>query len=149
MTQNEPPPGPSWLRSLGLHRPELRAWALYDWANSVFMTTVLQVFPIFFVNTAAQGLPPNVATSRFAFATAFAVAVVGLIGPVLGAVADFRGNKKGLLAVFLALGIVSTGAMALIQEGQWVFAATLFVLGNIGVTSTLAFYNALLPSIAP
>ena len=148
MTENEPPSGPSWLRNLGLHRPELRAWALYDWANSVFMTTVLQVFPIFFVNTAAQGLPPAVATSRFAFATAFAVAVVGLIGPVLGAVADFRGNKKGMLAVFLGLGIVSTGAMALIQEGQWVFAVTLFVLGNIGVTSTLAFYNALLPSIA-
>ena len=137
-----------WLDRLGLHRPELRAWALYDWANSVFMTTILQVFPIFFVDVAAKALPPATATARFAFATAIAVVIVGFIGPVLGAIADFKGNKKVMLAAFLALGVLATAAMGLIQEGHWQLAAILFVIGNIGVTSTLAFYNALLPSIA-
>jgi len=144
------PPGFAYrsLAHLGLARPELRAWALYDWANSVFMTTVLQVFPLFFVSFAAKGLPEATARSRFAFATSTAVILVALIGPFLGAVADVKGRKKAFLGGFLALGVTSTAAMYLIGEGHWVFALFLFVVGNIGVTSTLAFYNALLPGIA-
>jgi UMF1 family MFS transporter len=133
---------------LGLDRPELRAWAMYDWANSAFMATILQVFPIFFVRTAAANLAPDVARARFAFFTSAAVITVALIGPLLGAVADHKGNKKGFLAAFLAVGVVSTGAMALIHRGDWVLAAVLFMVGNVGVTSTLAFYNSLLPGIA-
>ena len=137
-----------WLERVGLHRPELRAWALYDWANSVFMTTVVQIFPLFFVAHAASGLPPQTARSRFAIATSLAVVLVGIAGPFLGAVADVRAAKKRFLAAFLALGVLATAAMALIREGEWVLAAALFVAGNVGVTSTLAFYNSLLPSIA-
>jgi UMF1 family MFS transporter len=133
---------------VGLHRPELRAWALYDWANSVFMTTVVQIFPLFFVSHAARDLPPHAARSRFAIATSIAVVLVGIAGPFLGAVADVRAAKKRFLAAFLALGVLATASMTLIREGEWVFAAALFVIGNVGVTSTLAFYNALLPSIA-
>jgi UMF1 family MFS transporter len=136
------------LARLGLDRRELRAWALYDWANSVFMTTVLQIFPLFFVRVAASGLPPDVARARFAFATSVAVILVGLIGPLLGALADYKGHKKRMLGLFLALGVLCTGAMHLIHEGNWVLAATLFMLANVGATSTLAFYNSLLPSLA-
>jgi UMF1 family MFS transporter len=121
---------------------------MYDWANSAFMATVLQVFPIFFVRTAAADLAPEVARARFAFFTSAAVIIVGLIGPLLGAIADHKGNKKGFLAAFLTVGLVATAAMYLIQRGDWVLAAALFVVGNIGVTSTLAFYNSLLPGIA-
>src|SRR5258706_2066130 len=138
----------SVLDRLGLSRPELRAWALYDWANSVFMTTVLQIFPLFFVKVAAVNLPENTARARFAFSTAAAVVLVGLIGPLLGAIADVKGSKKAMLGAFLALGVLSTAAMALVGKGQWVFGVIVFILGNIGVTSTLAFYNSLLPSIA-
>jgi MFS transporter, UMF1 family len=137
-----------FLGRLGLDRPELRAWAMYDWANSAFMATVLQVFPIFFVRTAAADLAPEVARARFAFFTSAAVIIVGLIGPLLGAIADHKGNKKGFLAAFLTVGLVSTAAMFFIQRGDWILAAALFVIGNIGVTSTLAFYNSLLPGIA-
>ncbi len=133
---------------LGLHRPELRAWALYDVANSAFYTTVLQIFPLFFVPVAAKYLPPEVARSRYALATSLAVILVGLTGPLMGALADVKANKKTFLGVFLAIGVLSTAAMYFIGEGQWVFALSVFVIGNIGVTATLAFYNALLPSIA-
>jgi UMF1 family MFS transporter len=136
------------LERLGLHRRELRAWALYDVANSAFMTTVLMMFPLFFVPVAAKGLAEEVARSRFAFATSLSVLLVGLLGPVLGAVADYRGSKKAFLAAFLALGASATGAMYLISEGEWVFALAVFVIANVGVTSTLAFYNALLPAVA-
>ena len=136
------------LARLGLERPELRAWAMYDWANSVFMTTVLQVFPLYFIKVAAVDLPRNEASARFAWATAAAIILVGLTGPVLGAMADFQGNKKTMIALFLGIGVVATAAMALVQRGDWVLAIVLFVIGNVGVTSTLAFYNSLLPHIA-
>jgi len=141
-------PYTSLLERLGLHRRELRAWAFYDVANSAFMTTVLQIFPLYFVRVPASSLPDAVARSRFALATSVGVIIVGVIGPLLGAVADYRGNKKRLLAAFLAIGASATGAMYFISQGHWVFALALFVVANVGITSTLAFYNALLPSIA-
>ena len=142
------PAGKGWLDKLGLHRPELVAWALYDVANSAWMTTILLIFPLYFVNVAAGELPADVARSRFAFVTALSVILVGLIAPVLGTLADLRGNKKGYLAAFLGLGATATAAMYWITEGRWVLALVSFVIGNVGVTSTLAFYNALLPGIA-
>ncbi|HEX9188993.1 MAG TPA: MFS transporter [Vicinamibacteria bacterium] len=139
----------SLLDRLGLHRAELRAWALYDVANSAWMTTVMTVvFPLFFVDFAAAGLPVETARSRFSFVSSFSVITVGLLGPLLGAIADYRGSKKAFLGAFLALGVTATAAMVLITEGRWAFALGLFVAGNVAVTSTLAFYNSLLPSIA-
>ena len=53
-----------WLDNLGLHRPELRAWALYDCANSVFMTTVVLIFPVYFYDVTERALAsPAAATS--------------------------------------------------------------------------------------
>ncbi|MGD8894992.1 MAG: MFS transporter [Acidobacteriota bacterium] len=139
----------SLLDRLGLDRPELRAWALYDVANSAWMTTVIQVFQIYIVVVAvAGGLTEPQARARYAFATSLAIILVGLTGPLLGAIADYRGSKKSFLAAFLAVGAVATAAMYFIGEGQWVFALVTFVVGNVCVTATLAFYNALLPSIA-
>jgi UMF1 family MFS transporter len=138
----------SFLARLGLDRRELRAWALYDWANSAFMATVLQVFQRFYVHTAAADFPPEVARARFAFITSAAIITVALVGPLLGAIADRKGNKKVFLAAFLALGVVSTGAMYFIERGDYVLATVLFILGNVGATYTLTFYNALLPGIA-
>jgi UMF1 family MFS transporter len=144
-----PPTAPSpLLDRLGLHRPELRAWALYDVANSAWMTTILQVFTLFFVRVAASDLDPDVARARFAFATSFSVILVGLTGPLLGAIADYRRRKKSFLAVFLAAGVVATASMFFIQPGGWRFALVMFSIGNICVMATLAFYNALLPGIA-
>jgi UMF1 family MFS transporter len=138
----------SLLERLGLHRRELRAWAYYDVANSAFMTTVLALFPVYFVRVPALALPADLARSRFAFATSVAVVLAGLLGPLLGAVADSRGSKKAFLGAFLALGASATAALYFAGQGHWVFALAVFVVANVGVTSTLAFYNALLPGIA-
>ena len=59
--------------------------------------------------------------------------------------ADYRGSKKAFLGAFLALGAAATAGLSLAAEGQWVYALVAFVIANVGVTSTLAFYNALLP----
>jgi UMF1 family MFS transporter len=124
------------LHRLGLHRPDLRAWAMYDWANSAFQTTIITaVFPLFFSDVAAAGLAPAVATARFAWATTIAVAVIAVLGPVLGAIADYRG-------------VVATALMATIDRGEWQYAAALFMVSNIAIAATLVFYDSLLPHIA-
>ena len=141
--------GPRWLQALGLHRRELRAWALYDWANSAFATTILAAaFPIFYANVAAADLPGNEATARYAFTTSVALALVALLTPVLGAVADYLGAKKRLLGTFLALGALGTATMFFIGRGDWLFASVVFAFGNVGFSGSIIFYNSLLPHIA-
>lgn len=143
------PPRKSALATLGLSRPELRAWALYDWANSAFQTTVITaVFPPFFATFAAAGLPPQTATTRFAWATTLAVALTAIGGPVLGLIADRRAIKKTLLASFMVIGVVATALMALINRGDWSTAALLFVIANVAIASSFVFYDSLLPHIA-
>ena len=122
---------------------------MYDWANSAFWTTVIvAVFPPFFSDYAAAGLAPAEATARFAWATTFAVTVVAVLGPILGAVADYRAVKKKLLALFMAIGVAATLLMATIDRGNWTYAALLFVVANIGVAASQVFYDSLLPHIA-
>jgi UMF1 family MFS transporter len=137
----------SLLSRLGLGRRELRAWALYDCANSAFWTTIITtVFPPFFSDHAAAGAAD--ATARFAWTTTIAVTIVALIAPVLGAMADYRAIKKTMLAACVAIGMVATVLMATIGRGEWIYAAALFVIGNIAVATSLVFYDSLLPHIA-
>ncbi len=138
-----------WLVKLGLRTEQQRAWATYDWANSAFQCTIITaVFPVYFASVAADNLPPAVATERFATATTLALAIVAIIAPVLGAYADFAGAKKRLLAIFLGIGVISTAAMVQIGSGDWLLAAVLFVIANIGVSGSFVFYDSLLPHVA-
>ena len=138
-----------WLSRIGLGRRELRAWAMYDWANSAFWCTVIvAVFPPFFSEYAAKGLDPQDATQRFAWATTIAVTIVAIIAPILGTIADQRAMKKRLLGVFLIIGAAATLLMGTIESGEWRYALLLFIVANIGVAATLVFYDSLLPHIA-
>jgi len=122
---------------------------MYDWANSAFWTTVIvAVFPPFFSDYAAAGLTPAEATARFAWATTIAVTIVAILGPILGAVADYRAMKKRMLAIFMVVGVIATLLMATIARGEWVYAAVIFIVANIGVAASQVFYDSLLPHIA-
>ena len=137
------------LTRIGLGTPELRAWAMYDWANSAFWSTIVTaVFPAFFASYAAAGLSAVEATSRFAWGTTIALTIVALMAPVLGALADHRPLKKRLLLIFMLFGVAATLLMATIERGEWVYALGLFMVANVGVASTLVFYDSLLPHIA-
>src|SRR5689334_217129 len=139
----------SFLERLGLHRRELRAWAMYDWANSAFITTVVAaVFPIYYAQVAAAPLAPDDAAFWFSAATTVALTIIAVLSPVLGAMADYAAIKKPMLAVFLVIGVIATAAMFFIYRGDWKFALVLFMLGNIGVYGTFTFYDSLLPHIA-
>jgi UMF1 family MFS transporter len=142
-------PVPRLLARLGLNRPELRAWAMYDWANSAFQSTVITaVFPPFFSDYAAAGLSSTEATARFAWATTIAVTIIAVTGPVLGALADYRAWKKRMLGISVVIGVAATLLFATIERGEWVYAAGLFMVANIGVAASLVFYDSLLPHIA-
>jgi UMF1 family MFS transporter len=139
----------SFLDKLGLGRRELRAWALYDAAHSAFWTTIVTaIFPLFFADYAAAGLSPTVATTRFAWATTIAVAIAAFLGPICGAIADYRAYKKRLLALTMIAGVTATALMATIGQGDWLYAAILFGVGNIAVALTLVFHESLLPHVA-
>ena len=140
------------LARVGLVTPEQRAWAWYDWANSVYFTTVITaVFPSFFATYAAKGLGLDQAqiTARFSLITTVSVAAIAIAAPILGAVADYSGIKKKLLAAFMIIGVTSCAAMAMIGEGNIGLASALFFLGNIGASGSLVFYDSLLPHVAP
>jgi UMF1 family MFS transporter len=138
----------SLLTRLGLGRPELRAWAMYDWANSAFYTTIVAaVFPIYFHSVVAADLPGPEATGRFAWATTIAILIVALVAPLLGAIADYAGLKKRFLAIFLGMGVASTTAMYWLTRGDWLFALVLFVIGNVGVAGSIVFYESMLPHL--
>jgi UMF1 family MFS transporter len=137
------------LERLGLHRPELRAWAMYDWALSAMQTIVMAaVFPVYFVKVAAADVPGAGATQLLARTNAIALAIAAVLAPVLGAMADFGAAKKRLLAGFTALGIASTGALFLVQRGDIGLAAVLFGLCMISGSGVLVFYESLLPHVA-
>jgi MFS transporter, UMF1 family len=137
-----------WLARLGLERREVRAWVMYDWANSAFQTTIIAaVFPIYFHSVVAADLGSTLSTSRFAWATTIAIVIVALVAPLLGAIADYAALKKRMLASFLLVGALSTIAMFWIGPGDWRFALTLFVIGNVGVAGSIVFYESLLPHL--
>jgi UMF1 family MFS transporter len=143
------PPKPSLTERFGLSRPELRAWAMYDWANSGFVTTIMvAVFPVYYASTAAKGLAPSDITYKFSLATTIALTITALTAPVLGAVADYAAMKKRLLLIFQVIGVVATAAMVFIYTGDWMLALVLFVVANIGVAGAFTFYDSLLPHIA-
>ena len=136
------------LDRLGLGRADLRAWAMYDWANSAYQTTIIAaIFPVYYKAVAASGLEKDVATTRWSWASAIAIIIVAIVAPVLGAIADNSPVKKRLLGVFMGIGVTSCFGMWWITDGDWVLALTLFIIGNVGVAGSIVFYESLLPHL--
>ena len=124
-------------------------WALYDWANSVFATTVIAgFFPVFFKQYWSAGADAVVSTARLGFANSVGSSVLLLAAPVLGAIADGGGWRKRFLGVFTALGIVMSGALYFVGEGNWTLAASVYVLASLGFSGAIVFYDALLKTVS-
>ncbi len=124
-------------------------WALYDWANSAFATTVMAgFFPLFFKEFWSVSADVNISTARLGFANAGAGLLVALMAPVLGAIADKGAMRKKFLIFFTYFGVLTTAALFFVQKGHWAWAAFLYMMGSIGFSGANIFYDALLPSVA-
>jgi len=125
------------------------SWALYDWANSAYVTIIMAgYFPVFFKLYWSTGVDATVSTAKLGLANSLSGIVLGVLAPVLGAIADRGSAKKKFLIFFAFFGAVMTVALCLVQQGNWQAAASLYVLSVIGFSGSLIFYDALLPGIA-
>ena len=132
------------------HKREIRAWTMYDWANSAFATTIMAaVLPIYYASLGAVTDAPALMTSRWGFTTAIAALIAAVISPILGAIADFRGAKKKFLTIFMVIGVISTALLFFPNKpGDWLLASVIFIFANIGFAGSLVYYDALLPHVA-
>lgn len=133
-----------------LNKKAVRAWVMYDWANSAFATTMMAaVLPVFYSTVAASGLDGQLATSYWGYTQSIAMLIIAVLAPVLGALADFTGSKVLFLRIFAYLGIFSTFMFVFIGEGDWLWASLLFIIASVGYSGGNVFYDALLPDLVP
>lgn len=121
------------------------AWALYDWANSAFALSVLAVlFPLFLGSYWSVGDNGASVTARLAWITAGASAIVSVLAPIFGTIADEGGYRKRFLLILALLGATMTASLALVGEGDWPWALALYLVASIGFYSSTVFYDSLI-----
>ena len=140
--------GQGGIRGLFADRPVF-AWALYDWANSVFATTVIAgFFPVFFKQYWSAGADAVVSTARLGFANSLGSAFLLVAAPILGAIADGSGARKRFLGAFTLLGVVMSAGLWFVAEGDWATASLIYVLASAGFSGAIVFYDALIVSVS-
>jgi len=125
------------------------SWALYDWANSAFATTVMAgFFPLFF--KAYWANPNNLQESTFYLGIANSIAsiLVAAFAPFLGAIADKGTAKKKFLFIFAFLGIIMTGGLWMVGQGMWQMAILFYIAGTVGFSGGNIFYDSLITGVA-
>ena len=131
------------------HNKAVWGWALYDWGNSAFATTVMAgFFPIFFKQYWSTGADVNLSTAQLGLANSLASLLVAMTAPVLGAIADRGSYKKKFLTFFAYLGVLMTSCLFMVEQGDWLMAVFVYTLGTIGFSGANVFYDSLLPSLA-
>ncbi|OMH25777.1 MFS transporter [Motiliproteus sp. MSK22-1] len=133
-----------------INRPAVWSWACYDWANSAFSTVVMAgFFPIFFKQFWSAGVSATESTYQLGLINSAASLIIVVLAPVLGAIADQLGRRKGFLLLFACFGAVATGSLYWVEQGHWQMASFLYVAAIIGFSGANLFYDALLPLVSP
>ena len=132
------------------YKRRIRAWTMYDWANSAFATTILAaVLPAYYSGVAGATLPSAaVATAYWTTTLSVSLIIVAILSPILGTIADVMRGKKKMLSIFVGIGVVGTGLLVAISTGDWVLASVFFIIGRVGFAGANVFYDSLLPHVA-
>lgn len=134
------------------------AWAMYDWANSVYSLVITStIFPIYY-NAVTQGIDGSdrvsffgwevVNTVLYSYSISFSFLVIALLAPLLSGIADASGNKLNFMKFFVYLGSLSCGALFFFTGDNLEFGILCSVLASIGFSGSIVFYNSYLPEIA-
>jgi UMF1 family MFS transporter len=135
-------PRPLWLNKTTF------SWALYDWANSAFATTVMAgFFPIFFKSFWGGNLDPQTSTWILGLTHSSVGVVLAVIAPILGVLADQGKKKKFFLLCFATLGILASLTLSFIGAGQYQWAAIVFAFGSLGFAGSNVFYDSLITDV--
>ncbi|MER7407707.1 MFS transporter [Streptomyces sp. NPDC000070] len=141
-------------------KSQQRGWYFYDWACSVYSTSVLTVFLGPYLTSVAEsaadadgyvhplGIPVR-AGSFFAYSVSLSVIVAVLVMPLVGAAADRTGRKKPLLAAAAYLGATATTAMFFLDGDRYLLGGALLIVANAAQSVAMMLYNSYLPQIAP
>ena len=125
------------------------SWALYDWANSAFATTVMAgFFPIFFKSYWASDLSDAESTFAIGSVNSLVGLLIAFSAPILGAFADAGESKRKFLFSFGLLGIITTGYLFFIPDSSWQLAIVFYGLGVIGFSGANVFYDSLLVTVS-
>ena len=132
------------------YKRRINAWAMYDWANSAFATTILaSLLPVYYSTVAGSALPSEAtATAYWSLTISFSLFVLAILSPILGTISDVMRSKKRFLSIFIGGGVLGTGLLIFVSTGDWLLASLCFVLGRIGFGGSIVFYDALLPHVA-
>ena len=141
---------------MSVSKREILGWAMYDFANSAFATTILAVIFNHYFATVVAGGEKGVeilgfhlhGASFFTFTLAVSMALSAVTSPFLGAVADASGAKKRFLMTFCYASILFTGLLYFVHAGDYWRGALFFIIANIGFAEGNVFYNAFLPAIS-
>lgn len=136
------------MRSPLLRRPVI-GWALYDWANSAFATTVMAgFFPVFFKQYWSAGSDATQSTFRLGVANGAASLIIAALAPLLGAAADRGGARVRLLTLFTLLGVAMTAALYWVSKGDWPLAVLFYALASLGFAGGTTFCDSLMLDVA-
>ena len=133
----------------GLNKQE-KSWALYDWANSAYsMTITSTVLPIYFKSVAeAGGMSSSNSTALWGYTISLSTMVVSLLAPILGTIADYKGNKKKFFKFFFTIGVLFTTLLAFIPENNPILLLFCYGFTLVGFSGTNIFYDAFLVDVS-
>jgi UMF1 family MFS transporter len=133
------------------NRRAIWSWALIDWANSAFAIVVMTAFfPIFFKDywCAVPGMTPERSTAYLGYANTISSAIIAVLAPLLGSIADQGNGKRKFLFTFTLLGAAATALLPLVAQGHFVAAATLYAVAALGFSGNNMFSDALLTDVS-
>jgi len=132
------------------YRRRIRAWTMYDWANSAFATTILAaVLPVYYSQVAGRTLGSAAQATAYWTATlSISLIIVAILSPILGTISDLKRGKKKFLAASILVGAIGVSLLVFVGTGDWLIASVAFVIARIGFATGNVFYEALLPHVA-